>query len=58
MQDVRTTIAALLDDLADGNVVRLGEFGDNATSRLADDQAVLLRDLADGLRDGSFAPAA
>lgn len=44
------SLATLLDDLADGGTVTLGEFGDAGTTTDADSQAATLREIADALR--------
>lgn len=46
----RTGLASILDHLADGEEVTLGEFGDQARTTDADEQAGALREIADELR--------
>lgn len=43
-------VAQLLDRLADGEGVELGEFGDAGSTTDADEDAALIRELADSLR--------
>jgi hypothetical protein len=43
-------VAELLERLANGETVVLGEFGDNAVSTDADEDACVLRELADHVR--------
>jgi hypothetical protein len=43
-------LADLLDQLANGETVALGEFGDAATDTDADEQSMILREIADELR--------
>lgn len=52
-------VADLLDKLANGEEVQLGEFAgnDNSKDSSADEDAALLRDIAHGLREGSIQPA-
>jgi hypothetical protein len=45
-----TGLAQILDRLADGESVQLGEFGNQARTTDADEQASLLREVADELR--------
>jgi hypothetical protein len=51
-QTPREGLADLLDALANGDSVELGAFGGNGGGEAteADEQAMILRDLADGLR--------
>lgn len=49
-KDSRRELAAKLDAMADGEAVQLGEFGDNAESKDADEHALVLRSFADLLR--------
>jgi hypothetical protein len=46
----RLDLIEKLEALANGETVTLGEFGDNADSTDADEQAETLRDMADSLR--------
>lgn len=47
-------VAALLEALADGATVELGDFSDNASPATdADDEALVLRELATGIRSRS-----
>lgn len=56
--DPKERVAKLLEALANGDSVRLGDFSDQAASATdADMEAAVLRDLADGLREGGLAPA-
>lgn len=50
--DLTARVAKMLDQLADGESVVLGEFGDNADSMPADEDAMLLREIAEALRRG------
>lgn len=51
MNKAHARVADLLDRLANGDTVALGEFGDNSAATDADDEAAVLRDLADKLRE-------
>lgn len=53
MDKTKAAVAALLDRLADGETVVLGAFGDNSSSggTDADEEAALLREVADSLRE-------
>ncbi len=54
MNDVTgSCLADLLNQLANGQTIKLGEFGDNASSTDVDEQAEFLRNLADELNQKS-----
>lgn len=54
INEVMPSLATLLDNLADGASVKLGEFSDNASPNSeADLHAMLLREWADELRGGA-----
>lgn len=49
-EDIRNSTADLLESLADGNGIVLGEFGTAGTTTDADEQAGLIRELAYAIR--------
>lgn len=48
--EARDGLVKLMESLADGDTVRLGDFGDAGHSTDADEQAAILREFAHALR--------